>query len=225
MYITRLAIIPLLTLPLAACMETRVVIDQAKPIDVNIHFSGNLDLVIRDARQDLEKVTGEKPVNIVRPEDLGLAPRAGSVASPLEEPALAASDVPDLFSVSLKSPHGVRGAPAERTFTVALKDDLQAKMAARNAQIRALWDSKAVGEGIDGMLSVKGALTAEQQKLVAEENADRAALYADEAATRKVPVADVAMGYYVARLGYAKKGAWYQKKNAAGSWEWVQWDR
>jgi len=228
---SRLALIPLLALPLTACIQTHVIIDQAKPIDVNIHFSGNLDLVIHDARQDLEKVTGEKPINTVRPEDLGLpaAPpaRSGSSAAPAAETFFPVSTslarhrkAPLPPALAVENPND-----APRYIPIALKDDLQKKMAARNADVRALWDSKLVGESHTGLLVARGTLTDAQKKLVDEENADRSALYADEAAAKKVSTDEVALAYYAARIGYAKKGAWYEKRNPAGTWEWLQWDR
>ena len=56
---------------IAGC-TTHVIVEQPKPLDININFTGHLDLVIHDARENLEQITGEKPTNVVRPEDIGL---------------------------------------------------------------------------------------------------------------------------------------------------------
>jgi hypothetical protein len=207
-------------LALAGCIKTEVMIDQKKPIEVNINFKGDLNLVIKDARQDMEKITGEKPVNVVRPEDLGLPPAAGSALEPMETRALAAADTERFWVVAMRS---APSAARVRAAPVALKDDLQAKMAARDREIRALWDSQVVGEAHDGMLAVKGTITPAQQALVNAENADRAALFAEEVKAKGAKLEDVSLAFYVARLGYAKKGAWYEKRNASGAWEWQRW--
>jgi len=69
-------------------------------------------------------------------------------------------------------------------------------------------------------LAARGVLTPEQQKLVDAENADRTALYAAEAKAKNSTPDEVALAYYLARLGYAKAGAWYEKRNGGGAVEW-----
>jgi len=214
-----------MSLPLAAC-NPNVTIKQDKPMVININFNGHLDLVIHDARQEMEAITGEKPRNTVRPEDIGLPPAAGGATQGVELRHLAEADSMEepMMAVMLQTGGSAGPKPRAETFyTVATEDELKKSMAARSAQIRALWDSGTIGESHDGTVVARKTLTADQQKLVDAENADRKALYSAEAASKKQKVDDVVLGYYVARLGYAKKGAWYEKKNAAGAWEWVQW--
>lgn len=216
-----LAALALIT-PLAAC-NPHVTIDQTKPMEINVNISGHLDLVIHDARQDMEAITGEKAPQTVNPEDIGL-PRtktSGSLANPAPQ-LLADKALPEPLYPALLRNSTSRDPQRERLYTVATADELKKSLAARNTQIRALWDSGVIGESHDGTVVAKKTLTADQQKLVDAENTDRKALYAAEATAKKQKVDDVVLSYYLARLGYAKKGAWYEK-STKGVWEWAQW--
>lgn len=197
----------------AGCNTTHeVVIKQDKPMDININLTGRLDLVIHDARQDLEDITGEKPARVVNPEDIGLP------ALPRQRTGLGAEAYGERPVAYLAA----FGAGEMRP--VASEADIKANLAARDKEVRALWDAGAVGEAHTGLLVARGALTAEQQKLVAAENADRAALYAIQAAEKKSTVDEVALAYYLGRLGYAKAGNWYEKFNKqTNQWEWAKW--
>lgn len=205
--------------PVAGC-NPHVTIDQAKPIEINLNISGRVDLVIH-AQKDMESITGEKPTNTVRPEDIGLPPaRTGGALEPMETPLLAdLADTP----VLLRTAQPRAGGAPEKWVVVALIDDLKKSMAARDKLVRPLWDSKLVGESHSGLLEAKGSLTAEQKKLMDEENADRRAYFAEAGKNDKISADEAALAFYIARLGYAKAGAWYEKKNAAGAWEWKQW--
>src|SRR5438552_1136738 len=99
--------VAVLVLPLAAC-NPNVTIKQDKPMVININFNGHLDLVIHDARQNMEDITGEKPRNAVRPEDIGLPPAAGGAGGAMpgvERRNLAESDALDepLMAVMLRT--------------------------------------------------------------------------------------------------------------------------
>lgn len=219
-------LLPSLLVPLALIggCSTRVIVEQPKPLEININFTGHLNLVIHDARQNLEQITGEKPTNIVRPEDIGLppAPRSGT-QGPADLSSLAEADLePPTFPILWSTrPHR---APAFYEIQQQSEQDLTRAMAARNARLQALWAEGIVGESHTGLLVAKGTLNDEQQQLLNAENRDRSALYALEADRKKVKPDEVALGYYVARLGYAKKGAWYEVRNAATSqWEWKRW--
>jgi uncharacterized protein YdbL (DUF1318 family) len=215
---------------LAAC-TTHVVVEQPKPLEININFTGHLNLVIQDARQNLEQITGEKPTNVVRPEDIGLpaVSRPGARGAGLEEgkavaqgPADAVLAEPTFPILSRGRPGLASGMPTQ--FIAQSEADLTKAMAARNAKIQQLWSQGLVGESHTGLLVAKGSLSQEQQGLVDAENADRSALYAAEATRKNVKADEVALGYYVARLGYAKAGAWYEVRNPSTSqWEWKKW--
>ena len=213
--------IPALFLLLSGC-NPHVTIDQSKPIEINLNITGRVDLVIH-AQQEMESITGEKPTHTVRPEDIGLPPAtggAGSATEAVEQPLLAEAD---LVPVLLRSSHSGSARVSDATHFVALIDDLKKSLAARDKLVRPLWDAKLVGESHTGLLEVKGTLTAEQKKLVDEENADRKAFLVEDAKAQKITPEQSALLFYQARLGYAKNGAWYEKRNASGTWEWKQW--
>jgi hypothetical protein len=47
-----------------------------------------------------------------------------------------------------------------------------------------------------------------------------------EAAKKNTPFDQVALGYYLARLGHVNRGNWVDQFNkSTGSWEWFQWNR
>jgi uncharacterized protein YdbL (DUF1318 family) len=215
-------------LTLAACMP-HVVIEQNKPFDINVNFTGSVDVTVH-AAQDMEAITGEKPLNKVRPEDIGLPPAGGPATSPagradaVSDPVAVAVDVNDelQIQVGLKR-KGTLAESRQLHFVATTPEEAKAAMKARDPQVRALWDSKTVGESHTGLLVARGTLTADQQKLVDAENADRSVVYKAEAAAQKAQEEAVALIYYQARLGYAKQGAWYEKRNMSGVWEWKQW--
>jgi hypothetical protein len=199
-------------------IETRntVVIEQPKPLEVNVNLTGRLELVITDARQDLEQITGEKPKREVKPEDIGLPPdTATAPGSSIAEPQ----------PIALLS--AVSTAPGGTTFIAAHTDDqLVASMAARNSKIRDLLSAKLVGESHTGYLVEKGKLSDAQSATMAAENADRAALYDLRAKENKTTVVRAALAYYLQRLGYAEKGDWVEKFNKqTRQWEWIQWSK
>ncbi len=55
------------------CVQTKSEV-AVKPVDINLNITGRLELVITDARQQEEQITGSKPKRTVRPEDIGLPP-------------------------------------------------------------------------------------------------------------------------------------------------------
>ena len=213
-----------LTLLLAGCdTHHTIVIDQPEPLKVNITFTGHL--VIEDARKNLEEIHGEKPRNVVRPEDIGLpsAPGTSLNRAPGGQPLAQNDPWAETLPVSLTA--RPRDLTATRLF-VAAADDVKGAMAARSSQIQKLLDDKLVGESHTGLLVARGTLSKEQEGVVAAENADRASLYRAEAAAKNVPSEQVIQGYYMARLGYAKKGNWFEVYNKEKSqWEWQQWNR
>ena len=181
------------------CVQTKSEVD-VKPVDINLNITGRLEVVITDARRQEEAITGSKPKRTVRPEDIGLP----------------ATPVPTSYNAS------------EGFVLVADSggEQLIQQMTARHPQIEAILNSHLVGESHTGLLLSKGALSSSQQSLVDAENADRMALYKLEAAKKSLPVDQVALGYYMARLEHVDKGTWVERFNKSiGSWEWFQWDR
>jgi len=204
----------LTTALLTGCTHSEIVIKQDKPMEINLNVNANVNLVIHDARQDMEQITGEKPKQTVNPEDIGLPPAApaGHTAAPT-----AILPSPAVLTLADFSPR--------TTVRLAAEDDLKKSMAARDKEIRALWDAALVGESHTGLLVAKGALTAPQTALMTAENSDRAQLYKIQAAAKGSSEADVALAFYLSRLGYAQKGCWYEKYDkTASAWVWAQWD-
>ncbi len=200
-------LVPLVCLLLpAACIS----LQQSKPLEVNVNVSGKLELVIHDARDDVARITGEKAKQVVSPQDIGL-----------DDPATTGQATP---------PTGSTQAPVWASTRVVLLDavgseeGLKQAMAGRNKAVRALLDTKLAGEAHTGLLAARGTLSPAQQKLLSDENADRSALYTAEAKRKGVTEAEVSVAYYLARLGHAEPGDWYEKLNkASGQWEWKKW--
>jgi uncharacterized protein YdbL (DUF1318 family) len=204
---------------LIGCLQTKNEVE-VKPVDINLNITGRLELVITDARRQEEAITGSAPKRTVRPEDIGLPPAptpasdaTGSGAIPTDDGS-ASPRVVLVADIYLVDASGDRGA------------QLIGQMAARHPQIAAMLDSHLVGESHTGFLVPKGSLSANQQALVASENADRMELYKLEAAKKNTAVDQVALAYYMARLEHVNKGTWVERYNkATGSWEWFEWNR
>lgn len=199
----------------------RIIVEQPKPLDINVNLSGRIELVITDARRDVERITGEKPKRVVNPEDIGLPAellQGSSLPMSPDGAPLAVEgahhDAPMLLLADLGGP---RGRP------VASDDALKQAMAARNAEVTKLLDAQVVGEAHTGLLATRGRLSADQQKTFDAENRDRQSLYEQEAKAKNTAIEKVAIAYYLARLGHLNKGAWYEKYNKeTKAWEWEQ---
>ena len=181
------------------CVQTKSEVD-VKPVDINLNITGRLEVVITDARQQEEAITGSKPKRTVRPEDIGLPAALGPTSD---------------------------NAPAALVLVAdGGNEQLIQQMAARHPQIEAMLNEHLAGESHTGLLVPKAALSSSQQSLLDAENTDRTALYRLEASKKNLAVDQVALGYYMARLEHVDKGNWVERFNkSAGGWEWFQWDR
>jgi len=102
--------------------------------------------------------------------------------------------------------------------------DLQSKMKARHDNLKAHYDSGAVGLTEDGLVTVRDAKAIALKDrntvkgLVADENADRNALYAEIARANGHPEwkADIQATFSRRWISNAASGWWYQ---SAGSWK------
>ncbi len=184
---------------LIACLQTKSEVD-VKPVDINLNITGRLEVVITDARKVEEEITGSKPKRTVRPEDIGLPP--------------ASSDKSDAGGAMNADPYGDTSFPsvADAGSIVLVASDpeqqLIEQMAARHPQIQKMLDNQLV------------------ESLMVAENSDRLQLYKLEAAKKNAPLDQVALGYYLARLGHVNRGNWVDQFNkSTGSWEWFQWNR
>jgi uncharacterized protein YdbL (DUF1318 family) len=202
---------------LVGCLQTKSEV-QVKPVDINLNITGRLELVIIDARRQEEKISGKKPKRTVRTEDIGLPP----VPGPKSEATRSGATLPDdgpVFPVVLASLDAAAGSSDRQM-------QLIQQRATRNLQIEAMLDNQLVGESHTGILVPRASLSASHQVLVNAENADRAELYKLEAAKKNTPLAEVTLGYYLARLEHINKGTWVERYNkSTGSWEWFQWEQ
>jgi uncharacterized protein YdbL (DUF1318 family) len=193
---------------LIACLQTKSEVD-VKPVDINLNITGRLEVVITDARKVEEEITGSKPKRTVRPEDIGLPPAPSDKS---DAGGALNSDLAEAGSIVM-----VASDPEQQ---------LIEQMAARHPQIQTMLDSQLVGESHTGYLVPKATLSSSQQSLVDAENSDRMQLYKLEAAKKNAPLDQVALGYYLARLGHVNRGNWVDQFNkSTGSWEWFQWNR
>jgi hypothetical protein len=188
------------------------------PVDVNVNLTGTLtlNLVIADARKDMQAITGEAPARVVNLQDIGLPPaKAGSMGPRAEDIQLAAAN-PHASVLTL----AVLGQQP-----MAREDDLKNNISGRNPQVRYLLDAHVAGETHTGLLgTAPGAtLSVQQQAIMTAENADRKELYAIQAKAKGSSVDDIGLSYYLARLGYAKAGDWYEKSTGPDKWVWAKW--
>jgi uncharacterized protein YdbL (DUF1318 family) len=193
---------------LIGCLQTKSEVD-VKPVDVNLNITGRLEVVITDARQAEEEITGSKPKRTVLPQDIGLPPTPPAKSDAGSAMLAEQTDVGAVLLIADDS-----------------QPQLIQKMAARHPQIQAMLDGQLVGESHNGMLVPKASLSADQQSLIDAENSDRAQLYRLEASKKNTTVDQVALGYYLARLEHVNKGTWVEQFNkSTGSWEWFPWNR
>ncbi len=193
----------------AGCVHTQSEV-QVKPVDINLNITGRLEVVITDARQTEEEITGSKPKRVVTPADIGLPADGGPQSRADIDLNTAARDG--------AAPGFVRVADDGR-------QQLIQQMRARHPQIHQLLIQHLVGESHAGVLVPRASLSSDQQSLVEAENADRAQLYKLEAAQKNISVDKVALGYYLARLEHVDQGTWVEKfDKGSGSWQWVQWN-
>ena len=75
-----------------------------------------------------------------------------------------------------------------------------------------------VGEGVDGLLHIRAEeASAELEKMVASENKDREALFANLAKKTKGSTAEAAKIFAKAMIGKGKKGHWF--RSSKGTWK------
>ena len=208
-----------LTLGLAGCIRTHsdVVIHQPKPMVVDVNLSGTLTLVVKNARDDMQYITGHSPGKTS-----GTSASAGIPVvdiPPATQPATKSTHSP---SSLLLQPHGpvifadANPAPGKSAILKQLRADYP--------KVRALLDRHLVGEAHTGYMVARAHLSARQARFVSQDNALRRELYQAVAAETGRSMAQVGLSYYVVRLRYLAKGVWVQAKNQAnGQWVWIHW--
>lgn len=93
---------------------------------------------------------------------------------------------------------------------------VRARMEQRLSTVDQLKDRKLLGENNRGFLEPRAALAAADEKLMADENADRAAVYAALAAQYGVPAEEVGRKRAEKIAGASRPGVWIQMPD--GTW-------
>lgn len=96
---------------------------------------------------------------------------------------------------------------------------VKARMSERLGKVVALKQSGSVGENNLGYLTARKALSGEEAKMVAAENADRRVVYAAIAAKTKTSVGKVGKTRAASIRKTAPKGTWVQL--ASGAWKQI----
>ena len=99
---------------------------------------------------------------------------------------------------------------AESSFASTMKERLPEVIKAKG--------EGTVGEGVDGLLHIRAEeASAELEKMVASENKDREALFANLAKKTKGSTAEAAKIFAKAMIGKGKKGHWF--RSSKGAWK------
>jgi uncharacterized protein YdbL (DUF1318 family) len=93
---------------------------------------------------------------------------------------------------------------------------VKARMAQRLGSVDSLKEKHVVGENNRGFLEARGALSADEQKIVSDENADRGAVYAALAAQYHITSEQVGRRRAEKIATASAKGVWVQAQD--GSW-------
>ncbi len=211
-----------LTLAVAGCIRTHsdVVIHQPKPMVVDVNLSGTLTLVVKNARDDMQYITGHAApgksaggsVNAGIPV-VDIPPTTQPVTKPTGRPSSSLLQARGLTPVIFADANPSPG-----------KSAILRQLRADYPRVRALLESHLVGEAHTGYLVARAHLATRQAQFVSQDNALRRELYQIVAAETGRSMAQVGLSYYVVRLRYLAKGVWVQAKNKAdGQWVWIHW--
>lgn len=96
-------------------------------------------------------------------------------------------------------------------------NSVRARMEQRLGALDALKDRAAAGENNRGYLEARGQATADDQKIIAAENADRRTVYADIAARTGASADSVGRQRAQQLASLARRGHWVQDAN--GAWK------
>lgn len=118
------------------------------------------------------------------------------------------------------------GSPAAKPAPRADLPAADARRRSRVGDIQTFKNSRLVGEGRDGLLSVlsrpEGSYGAYVEKTVAEENADRLVVMRQLAAERELPLADVQAQQGELWRNRSFSGEWIEVPQDNNTWRWVQ---
>ena len=118
------------------------------------------------------------------------------------------------------------GSPAAKSAPGAYPPAADARRRSRMGEIQTFKNSRLVGEGRDGLISVlsrpEGSYGAYVEKTIAEENADRVVVMRQLAAERKLPLADVQAQQGELWRNRSFSGEWIEVPQDNNTWRWMQ---
>ena len=118
------------------------------------------------------------------------------------------------------------GSPAAKPAPGADRPAAEARRRSRMGDIQTFKNSRLVGEGRDGLLSVlsrpEGSYGAYVEKTVAEENADRVVVMRQLGVERKLSLADVQAQQGELWRNRSFSGEWIEVPQDNNTWRWVQ---
>src|SRR5438067_970058 len=125
---------------LAGCnTHHEIVVSQPKPMEVNVNLTGRLELVVTDARKDLEQIEGEKPKRVVTAQDIGLPATTEGPPAPATKPGARGLEPRRVVYL------GEMGTQPPR-IALASEEELKKAMEGRRAQVKELRGARVVGE-------------------------------------------------------------------------------
>ncbi|NNM86610.1 MAG: DUF1318 domain-containing protein [Phycisphaerales bacterium] len=209
----------------AGCLSTHndVVIQQQKPLEVDVNLNGKLTLVVHEAHDDLSYITGQQP---------GSSPAAatgvptktnpGSPASTL--PAASGTSQPSSFN-TLHNSHSIVLLDMFAATAGGLPDKATVlhEMRANYPAVRKLKEAQLVGEAHSGYVVALKALSPTQQQTIQRQDFYRRELYQIVARQTSQSFQAVSLIFFKQWLRFLKPGDWYQKQNAGGQWVWTQY--
>ncbi|AHE97943.1 YdbL family protein [Thioalkalivibrio paradoxus] len=197
-----LAVLSLMALLTSACVTIHIYFPAAAAEEA-------ARVIVREVLQTPDEVPDSEPQGAVEPTSRWGAPGMALLAMALERAV---------------APAAAQQAPDLRIETPAT-DRIRASMRARNADLAPHLRSGAVGFGNDGLVAIRDLSAVplrdrgQVQRLVNEENADRAALYREIARANDRPDWEPKVRETFARVWVeeAPSGYWYQ--DARGNWQ------
>ena len=207
------------------CLSTHndVVIQQQKPLEVDVNLNGKLTLVVHEAHDDLSYITGQAP-SPAPAAAAGPATRASASEPPSTLPSATGARQPSSFN-TLQSRQSIVLLDVFAADAGGLPDKATVlhEMRANYPAVRKLKDAQLVGEAHSGYVVALKALSPTQQQTIQKQNLYRRELYQIVAGQTGQSVQAVSLIFFKQWLRFLRPGDWYQKQKAGGQWVWTQY--
>ena len=207
------------------CLSTHndVVIQQQKPLEVDVNLNGKLTLVVHEAHDDLSYITGQAP-SPAPAAATAPAIRASAGEPPSTLPSATGASQPSSFN-TLQSRRSMVLLDVFAADAGGLPDKstVLQEMRANYPAVRKLKDAQLVGEAHSGYVVALKALSPTQQQTIQKQNLYRRELYQIVAGQTGQSVQAVSLIFFKQWLRFLRPGDWYQKQNASGQWVWTQY--